>query len=170
MLRRPSRCIPRRRTTCYIVSDNRAVEYVYTNWKPAIERVALGRFRSHGDGVAALLKKGKRMAKRPSAVGPEGLQMPAHATPGKWITLYPTLSSYLCDPTWEDGKLRQPARIFVTPVKGEWEFTLKEPNLGVLLTIITELPDQGFEMLEAALNSPAPPWRPDQWAKKQSRK
>lgn len=104
------------------------------------------------------------MAKRPEiAVDQSGIAKP-HADAALWGESYPLLMGYMTDATFDDGKARKPGRVMIDAWKGQWRFTLKEPNHAAELCVSVEEPSDGFAALEAMLRTPAPPWTVDSWA------
>jgi hypothetical protein len=110
------------------------------------------------------------MPQKPSLDLGGKIVLPPHANPGRWGETCPFVSGYLTDPTWPDKEPRSPARLFISPGGGHWEFTLKEWSTGLLLVCKVELPDEGLPTLEELLKSPNPPWRADPWARAPKKK
>lgn len=89
---------------------------------------------------------------------------------GEWATKYPKLTSYLVDCTFTDGSVRLPSKLFIRVERGKWVVELKEPNQGLKLEVVTQLPSEMMTALEAALSDAKPPWRVDQWAAMKGKK
>jgi len=86
------------------------------------------------------------------------------AEAGEWLQKYPKLTGYLIDCAFTDGSPREPSKLFIAVMRGKWCVTLKEPNQGLQLEVVTDLPTDVFAALEAALSAERPPWRHDPWA------
>lgn len=110
------------------------------------------------------------MAKRIQLIA-DGKGLKPHADGGTWTEQYPLLCGYMTDAQFEDGKARKASRLFIDCWKGQWRFTLKEPNQAAELCISVEDPAEGLLALEAMLREPAAPWTVDTWeADRQAKK
>jgi hypothetical protein len=149
----------------YVVHRNFALLLRY--WPRSVELVqhVRGSFPTWDSGLKALSSVERRMPAKPTLDGGGNNVLPPHADPGRWGEFAPLVCGYLTDPTWPDGTPRVPARVFITPGGGHWEFTLKEPSTGLLLVCTTALPDEGIPTLEQLLKGVNPPWRADPWAR-----
>lgn len=111
-----------------------------------------------------------RMAKKVTLGTAEFPAVTPLADAGEWREKFPTLMSYLCDPTYEDQTPRTAGRLFISAERGTWSIVLKDPDQGVQLEVVVEVPTDMFPALEAALTSPTPPWRVDRWAQSRTQK
>jgi len=155
----------RRQCDRTIVTRRFALQLRYWPRSVQLLKFVRGAFPTWDSGQKALSSVEQLMPIRPASPTGNGGPLPPHANPGKWALACPNLAGYLTDPTWPDGAPRVASRLFITPVNGNWEYTLKEPGTGLLLVVVVEDPDQGLPALEALLSCPNPPWRADPWAR-----
>lgn len=120
---------------------------------------------AHSQAFSKLYGRVWNMPSLPAlAIGsPEGGK--PHADSGEWGVSYPTLFGYLTDPSWPDGRKRQPGKLFVNVQRGRWVLTLKDTDLGYLCSVEVDLPEDLLPAMEAILRGPNPPWQPDPWHK-----
>jgi hypothetical protein len=105
--------------------------------------------------------------KKPSDTMAGGLPMIPHADCGEWTASYPKLAGWMTDAVWDDGTVKQPAKLFVAISRQQWVFTLKAVGLGLILEAPVDLPEMGLEALESLLSADPVPWRVDPWEKVQ---
>lgn len=83
----------------------------------------------------------------------------------KLLTGCPILRSYLNDTVYEGtDEKRQCSTLIISPQRGVWHITLKDPSTATQLRVSVETLDKAFPTLEALLSSPGCPWEEDEWA------
>lgn len=109
----------------------------------------------------ALDRQERVMPVKPTVGSGKGAAANKVAPGGGWEKKYPLVLGFMTDQCWDDGSARVPCKLFTNVEAGRWTLTLKEPNLGVLLTVAEEDPELLLPALEALLAAPVIPWVAD---------
>jgi len=123
---------------------------------------AKGGYKNHRYYVSAPTKRiaySENPMKRPA--------LPGKSNREKWVCpdkefqkLYPTITQYLCDGFWEDGKPREPSSLSVRMDGAETHVSLSDHALQCSFYTAAGTLTEGLSLMEEALAAGRGTWRP----------
>lgn len=112
---------------------------------------------AQGEAFYQALEEIMRRRQKPGA---STAQQP-HADATELLERWPTLASWLTDPTFEDGESRQGGWMAVSADSGVFKALLKDQAEGLQINVSAATPRQLLDLVEHVLTDPNAPWRHD---------
>ena len=80
-----------------------------------------------------------------------------------WVKKYPTILSYLCDETYDDGGARVTSALSITIREGDFLLALNDKDLDQSVYTQAHTLTEGLKLMEEAIREGKAQWRP--WKK-----
>lgn len=98
--------------------------------------------------------------KRPDSKAAGGRYLGATAVDEAWVKKYPTILSFLCDETYDDGGARETSALSIAIRDGDFLLALNDKDLKQSVYTQAHTLGDGLKLMEDALAKDQAQWRP----------